>query len=79
MAGNRQWRNSLLLTLTAVIWGVAFVAQSEGSNYMGSCTFTGLRFLIAAAALWPVIIFRKRERNKRHQALAEAVGRALRG
>lgn len=73
MAGNRQWRNSLLLTLTAVIWGVAFVAQSEGSNYMGSCTFTGLRFLIAAAALWPVIIFRKRERNKRHQALAEAV------
>ena len=62
MAGNRQWRNSLLLTLTAVIWGVAFVAQSAGSNYMGSCTFTGLRFLIAAAVLWPVI--RVAERRK---------------
>ena len=48
---HRQLRNSLLLTLTALIWGVAFVAQSEGSQYMGSCTFTGLRFLMAAAAL----------------------------
>ncbi|MBR3291540.1 MAG: DMT family transporter [Bacteroidales bacterium] len=55
MAENRQLRNSLLLALTAAIWGVAFVAQSEGSQYMGSCTFTGLRFLIAAAALWIVI------------------------
>lgn len=55
MAGNRQLRNSLLLTLTAAIWGFAFVAQSEGSQYMGSCTFTALRSLIAAAALWLVI------------------------
>lgn len=51
----RTWRNSLLLTLTALIWGVAFVAQSEGSAYMGSSTFTGLRFLMAAAALYPFI------------------------
>lgn len=54
MAG-KSWKHSLLLTLTALIWGVAFVAQSEGSNYMGSSTFTGLRFLIAAAALYPFI------------------------
>jgi len=55
VAENRQLRNSLLLTLTAAIWGLAFVAQSEGSQYMGSCTFTGLRSLIAAAALLLVI------------------------
>ena len=60
MADNRTLRNSLLLTLTALIWGVAFVAQSEGSQYMGSCTFTGLRFLIAAAVLWPVIRLTRR-------------------
>ena len=59
---RRQLRNSLLLTLTALIWGVAFVAQSEGSQYMGSCTFTGLRFLMAAAALWPVIALSERKR-----------------
>ncbi len=63
MADNRSLRNSLLLTLTALIWGVAFVAQSEGSRYMGSCTFTGLRFLIAAAALWPVIRLTRRNNS----------------
>lgn len=61
---RRSWRNSLLLTLTALIWGVAFVAQSAGSAYMGSCTFTGLRFLIGAAALWPFIAIGDRKRNR---------------
>ena len=28
-------RQSLLLFLTAVIWGVAFVAQSAGMEYLG--------------------------------------------
>lgn len=64
MADNRKLRNSLLLTLTALIWGVAFVAQSAGSAYMGSCTFTGLRFLIGAAALWPVIAIVDRKRSE---------------
>ena len=64
MADNRQLRNSLLLTLTALIWGVAFVAQSAGSAYMASCTFTGLRFLIAAAALCPVIAIGDRKRSR---------------
>ena len=75
MAGNRQLRNSLLLTLTAVIWGVAFVAQSEGSNYMGSCTFTGLRFLMGAAALWPVVAIgnRKRSEAKRKSLLRAGI------
>ena len=63
MADNRKLRNSLLLTLTALIWGVAFVAQSAGSAYMGSCTFTGLRFLIGAAALWPVILLTDRKQS----------------
>lgn len=63
MAGNRQLRNSLLLTLTAAIWGVAFVAQSEGSAYMGAATFTGIRFLIAAAALSPIILLADRRKS----------------
>lgn len=31
---NLQLRNSLLLLLTATIWGVAFVAQSVGMDYV---------------------------------------------
>ena len=37
-----QLRNSFLLLLTAVIWGVAFVAQSVGMDYVGPYTFTPL-------------------------------------
>lgn len=55
-------KSSLLLTLTALIWGVAFVAQSEGSNYMGSGTFIGIRFLMAALVLLPLIRLSDRKR-----------------
>ena len=32
---SRQVRNSLLLVLTAFIWGVAFVAQRQGGDAVG--------------------------------------------
>lgn len=50
-----QLRNSLLLLLTAIIWGVAFVAQSVGMDYVGPFTFTCVRSLIGGVALLPVI------------------------
>ena len=52
-----QMRNSLLLFLTALIWGVAFVAQSVGGDAVGSFTFNGVRSLIGSAVLLPVIYF----------------------
>ena len=39
-------RQSLLLLLTATIWGVAFVAQSVGMDYVGPFTFNAVRCLI---------------------------------
>ena len=56
-------RSTLLLTLTSIIWGAAFVAQSEGSNYMGSATFIGIRFLIGALVLVPFIKLADRRRT----------------
>lgn len=43
--------NSFLLFLTACIWGMAFVSQSKGMEYMHPLTFNGVRCLIGAAAL----------------------------
>lgn len=57
-------KNSLLLLLTATIWGVAFVAQSVGMDYMGSFTFSAVRNLIGGVALLPVIWFLGRGKNK---------------
>ena len=52
-----QMKNSLLLLLTAFIWGVAFVAQSVGGDAVGCFTFNGVRSLIGGIVLIPVIIF----------------------
>lgn len=51
----RQIRNSLLLLLTATIWGTAFVAQSVGMDYVGPFTFTCVRSLIGGVVLIPCI------------------------
>lgn len=45
--------NSMLLLLAAIIWGVAFVAQSAGMDYMGPLTFNASRFLIGGVLLLP--------------------------
>ena len=50
-----QVRNSLLLLLTATIWGVAFVAQSVGMDYVGPFTFNMVRSLIGGIVLIPCI------------------------
>ena len=51
-----QFRNSLLLLLAAIIWGVAFVAQSVGMEYVGPFTFNAVRSLIGGIVLIPCIL-----------------------
>ena len=48
-------KNSLILLLTATIWGIAFVAQSEGGDAVGAFTFNSTRSLIGSLVLFPVI------------------------
>jgi len=50
-----QLRNSFLLLLAAIIWGVAFVAQSVGMEYVGPFTFNAVRSLIGGIVLIPCI------------------------
>ncbi|WP_373214452.1 DMT family transporter [Ruminococcus sp. 5_1_39BFAA] len=50
-------KNSLILLLTATIWGVAFVAQSVGMDYVGGFTFNAVRSIIGSIVLLPVIWF----------------------
>ena len=56
-------KNNVLLVLTALIWGCAFVAQSVGMDYVGPFTFNMARFLIGAIVLLPVIWFMDRQRK----------------
>ena len=58
-------RQSLLLLLTAVVWGVAFVAQSVGMEYIGPFTFNAIRNLIGAVVLIPCIALLQKKNNSR--------------
>lgn len=53
---NKTTRNQILLILTALIWGVAFVAQSEGGDAVGAYSFNCVRSLIGSAVLLPVLL-----------------------
>lgn len=57
-------RQSLLLLLTATIWGVAFVSQSVGMDYVGPFTFNAVRSLIGAAVLVPCIFLLQKLQKK---------------
>lgn len=52
---NKQLKGSILLLLCAMIWGAAFVAQSEGMQYVGPYTMGAARFFLAGLVLLPVI------------------------
>ena len=64
-------KNSLMLFLTAAIWGVAFVAQSVGMDYVGAFTFNAVRCLMGAVVLLPLIFFMKSKEEPKHLTAEE--------
>lgn len=52
--------NDSLLLLTAVIWGLAFVAQRMGMQSVGPFTYNAVRFALGSLVLVPVILLRRR-------------------
>ena len=55
MNRKREIRGTLMLFLTAFIWGTAFVAQKSGMDTISPVAFNGIRTLIGAISLLPVI------------------------
>ncbi len=70
-------KNNILLLLTALIWGCAFVAQSVGMDYVGPFTFNAVRCLIGSVVLLPVIGLM--DRWKKKSGVSEAQIRKERG
>ncbi|MBR5536344.1 MAG: DMT family transporter [Clostridia bacterium] len=53
---SKKMRGNLMLLLTALIWGTAFVAQSAGMEHVQPFTYNGIRTLIGGLVLIPVIV-----------------------
>lgn len=64
-----QFKNSLLLLLTATIWGVAFVAQSVGMDHVGPFTFNAIRSIIGGIVLIPCIFFLDHRKSAQKEEL----------
>lgn len=60
---KQQIKSSLILLLTATIWGVAFVAQSVGMEYIGPFTFNAIRCVLGGLVLIPVILLLNRKKE----------------
>ncbi len=74
---SRLLRANLLLLLTALIWGFAFVAQRVGMNYIGPFTFNALRFALGALVLIPFILRELDLKNFRNRNIPAKNFRAL--
>ncbi len=60
-----QLRQSILLFITATIWGSGFIGQSIGMEHVAPFTFTFFRTLIGALLLLPLIAWLKRREIKK--------------
>lgn len=52
----KNFKGSIMLLITSIIWGTAFVAQSEGMNYVEPFTYNAMRTLLGGVVLIPVMI-----------------------
>ncbi len=68
---KKSLKNSLMLMLAALVWGIAFVAQSEGMNYVGNFTFNACRFLLGGIVLIPCIYFLHGRKDSSWQTLSD--------
>ena len=55
-------KSTVLLFLTAIIWGFAFVAQRVGAEFVGAFTFNGIRFFLGFFSLIPVILIFEKDK-----------------
>jgi len=67
---NPKTRANLMLLLTAMIWGCAFVAQDVAADVLQPMSFNGSRMLLAAVALLPMVWFTDRKALKSGSGMA---------
>ncbi len=72
-------KSTILLFLTAIIWGFAFVAQRVGAEYVGAFTFNGIRFFLGTLSLIPVILIFEREKFDKSKFIKTLVPSILAG
>lgn len=68
-----NFKSNLILLLAAAIWGLAFVAQRKGAEYLGPYTFNALRFAIGAISLLPIYALTRNNKTNEHFEWRKAI------
>jgi len=55
---------SLLLVITTMLWGFAFIAQKSAMDAMGPLTFAAARYLLGGIAILPLALYEYRRRGR---------------
>ena len=65
-------KSNILLIITAMLWGFAFVAQRSGMEFVGPFTFNAVRFTLGGISLIPLLLLNKRRKfiNEPHLPLS---------
>jgi drug/metabolite transporter (DMT)-like permease len=77
MMRSHALRADLLMIITAMIWGSAFVAQRLGMDSIGPFLYSGLRFGLAALILLPVLRWLETRSSNSTRAPLEPLNRQL--
>ena len=56
---STEYKARFILLLTAIIWGLAFVAQRAGMENIGPFAFNGIRFALGSLSLMPLLFFKR--------------------
>ena len=65
MNNKNNIKGSIILIITAILWGTTFVAQSLGSDYVGPFTYNACRFIITGIILSVVsVIISKNKKDE---------------
>lgn len=79
---KNRFTGNLALFLTALIWGLGFVAQRAGMEYIGPFTFNVIRSFLGALSLVPLILwvkFSKKDERTPKRKYVQRVGLAKAG
>ena len=59
---NKKTRSTVLLVLTAAMWGSSFVAYTVGSFHLGALTYTAVRFILGSLSMVPVVLLFEKQK-----------------
>lgn len=76
---NKELKGNLILLLTAMVWGMGFVAQKAGAA-LGPFTYNGLRMTLAGLFLLPVIaVIQKRQKKVGMKLTTSTIKASIKG